>query len=52
MNLLLLSRVAEINTDYLQPLKKYEKNKKSHLTFFQPKERKKDRHKLDFKTRH
>ena len=52
MNLLLLNRVADLNTAYLHPWKKYEKHKENHLTFFHPKERKKDRHKLNFKTRH
>lgn len=52
MNSLLINRVAEINTDYLQPLKKQEKNKENYLNFFHPKGRKTDRHKLNFKTRH
>jgi len=52
MNLLLLNQVAEINTDYLHQSKKQEKNKENHLIFFHSKERKKDRHKLNFKTRH
>jgi len=52
VNLLLLNRVADLNTAYLHPWKKYEKHKENHLTFFHSKERKKDRHKLNFKTRH
>jgi len=38
-------------TEYFQ-IKKDERNKETYLAFFHPKNRKKDRHKLDFKTRH
>ena len=38
-------------TEYSQ-IKKYEKKKENCLNFFHSKERKKDRHKLNFKTRH
>ena len=44
-------QVADLNTAYFQ-IKKYERHKGNPLTFFHPKNRKKDRHKLDFKTRH
>ena len=39
------------STEYFQ-IKKNEKCKENYLAFFHPKERKKDRHKLNFKTRH
>ena len=45
-------QVADLNTAYLHPLKKNERRRENHLAFFHPKERKKDRHKLNFKTRH
>ena len=45
-------QVADLNTAYFQ-IKKYERNKgENHLDFFHPKDRKKDRHKLDRKTRY
>jgi len=52
MNLLLLNRVADLNAAYLHQPKRYEKQQENYLVFFHPKERKKDRHKLNFKTRH
>jgi len=45
-------QVADLNTAYLHQSKKDEKQKENYLAFFYPKERKKDRHKLNFKTRH
>jgi len=45
-------QVADLNTAYLHQSKKDEKQKENYLAFFHPKERKKDRHKLNFKTRH
>ena len=42
---------ASVETECFQ-IKKYEKHKENYLTFFHSKERKKDRHKLNFKTRH
>ena len=45
--------VADLNTAYFQPQKKYKRNKRNYFSFFYSKDtRKKDRHKLDFKTRH
>jgi len=44
-------QVSVPQTGYF-PIKKYEKHKENYLTFFHPKERKKDRHKLDRKTRY
>jgi len=46
-----LNQVSVLQTEYLQ-IKKHEKKKENYLTFFHPKDRKKDRHKLNFKTRH
>ena len=51
MNSLLINQIADLNTAYFQ-IKKNEKHKENYLAFFHPKERKKDRHKLNFKTRH
>ena len=45
-------QVADLNTAYLHQSKKDEKQKGDYFNFFHPKERKKDRHKLNFKTRH
>jgi hypothetical protein len=44
-------QVADLNTAYFQ-IKKEERNKENPLTFFHPKKRKKDRHKLGRKTRY
>ena len=51
MNPFTLNQVSVLQTEYLQ-IKKHEKKKENYLTFFHPKDRKKDRHKLNFKTRH
>ena len=47
-------QVSVPQTEYLESLNKnkHGKHKENYLTFFHPKERKKDRHKLNFKTRH
>ena len=50
MNSLLLNQVS-VYPEYFQ-IKKYEKYKEDYLAFFHPKDRKSDRHKLNFKTRH
>jgi len=44
-------QVSVSSTGYFQ-IKKYDKQQENYLAFFHPKERKKDRHKLNFKTRH
>ena len=45
-------QIADLNTAYLHLQKKYEKPKENPLNFFHSTARKKDRHKLNFKTRH
>lgn len=46
-------QVADLNTAYSQPPKEKKDRKwEGYLNFFHSKERKKDRHKLNFKTRH
>ena len=52
MNSVEVNQVSVNSTTYLHPLKKYERHKENYLNFFHSKERKKDRHKLNFKTRH
>ncbi len=52
MNPFTLNWVADLNTAYLHLQKKYEKPKENYLNFLSSKARKKDRHKLNFKTRH
>jgi hypothetical protein len=44
-------QVSVSSTEYF-PIKKDERHKENYFTFFHPKNRKKDRHKLNFKTRH
>jgi hypothetical protein len=47
----LISQVSA-TPEYLNQSKKEEKNKENYLAFFDSKKRKKDRHKLDRKTRY
>ena len=52
MSLAEISQVLKVLPGYFQPKKDERKPKENYLTFFHSKDRKKDRHKLSFKTRH